>query len=165
MAAKLAIAGFGVLVLLGVSIAVLSSSGMYSTRLFIAVPIERGAALPNLVAEMLHQHGMKSSVSHATDDRGNTHTVLTAHEGNVSFWMGSVVLSGEDASVPCERRSEAYPDPSQYELRLRSRVRFIPSRRLPRMLSELQNYFRQNGVRYQQEPWPCGAAAFLPATP
>lgn len=162
--AKLAIASLCVLVLLGLSYAVLSSSDTYATRLFVAVPIERNAALPDLIATELQRHGLKTSLSHATDDRGNTDTVLRARGGNVSFWMGSVVLSGQDPTVPCERRPEAYSDPRQFEVRLRSRVRFFPSHRLPQILSDLQDLFRHHGVPYQQGPWPCGAAAFLPGT-
>jgi hypothetical protein len=160
MAARVGAVGLGVLLLFALSYAILNVTRTDDTRFFVAAHKERRTQFVEIVTAALRESGLDPSLSHATDDRGNTHTVLRARGGNFSFWMASVTLSGEDPSPPCELRSEAYPDPEQYEVRLRSRVPFLPNQRLPQVLSKLHDLFKQHQIPFQQGPWPCGAAAF-----
>jgi hypothetical protein len=129
--------------------------------LFVAAEDGRGETLVEQIAALLRSRGLKSSIGHAADDRGNSRVVLEAWGGNTLVWLSNVTLSGEDESGPCQRRSEAYPDPQQFEIRFRSRIRVVPNRKkLADLTSEMEDFLKKRGVPNRNVPWSCGAAAF-----
>jgi hypothetical protein len=129
--------------------------------LFVAVEQERSENLIEQIAAMLGQKGLKSWISHATDDHGKSAVVLEAVGGNTSIWLSNVTLSGEDQSGPCKRHFEAYPDPQQFEIRFRSRFRVVPNRKnLTDLRSEMEDFLKKRGILNRDVPWSCGATVF-----
>ena len=160
--AKLAVVGLALLVAWGLLYEIFSARTDH-TSLFMSGRKENKRRLVELFAAFANRNGLSTNIGYATDDQGKTLTVIEAIGGNSWLWMANAPLSGE-APAPCERHFEGYPDPEQFEIRARSRFRFLPSNRPRELQNGLEDVLRKEGLAFQRAPWSCGAAALAENT-
>jgi hypothetical protein len=129
------------------------------TTMYVLATSATASRLQGDLASLAQRHGLIPSVGHATDDGNHTLSVVEAKGRRMRLRGQNMPLSGhEDASV-CGRHAEAYPDPGQYIVTIKSAISFLGTASVHEVAAQLRRELSDLGYDVREEPLLCSALA------
>jgi hypothetical protein len=129
------------------------------TTLYVVATSVNASRLQADIASFAQRHGLNASVGHATDDSSHTLRVVEAKGRRVRLWAQNMPLSGREDTAVCGGHPEAYVDPGQYVVTIKSVMPFLGSAAARDIADQMRRELPDLGYEVRGEPIICSALA------